>query len=75
MIRKIVSATKSRKPKVPDTQEVISARKEAVAASIALAHAQADFANGKIDATQLQVVHDALELARGALKAAAQQVH
>lgn len=71
MIRKIVAATKPRKPKVPDTQEVINARKHAVEASVALTQAQADFANGKIDALQLQTAHDALGEARDALRAAA----
>lgn len=75
MIRKIVSLKKPRKPKVPDTQEIINARKQAIAASVALTQAQADFANGKTDAVQLQTAHDSLSEARDALKAAAQQVH
>lgn len=70
MIRKIVARTKSRKPKQPDSQEVINARKEAIAACIALTQAQADFANGKIDAVKLQTAHDSLGEARDALKAA-----
>lgn len=75
MIRKIVSATKLRKPKAPDSQALINARKHAVEASVALSQAQADFANGKIDAMALQTAHDALSEARDAIRAAATVVH